>query len=45
MFVADVREDVRITIPTIAERLKDSYWYVRSAAIKLLSMLAAQDVC
>ena len=45
MFVAEFREDVRITIPAIAERLKDSDRYVRSAAIELLSRLAAQGMC
>jgi len=45
MFVAEFREDVRITIPSIPERLKDSDWYVRSAAIEVLSRLAAQGMC
>ena len=45
MFVAEFQEDVRITIPAIAERLKDSDSYVRSAAIELLSRLAAQGMC
>jgi hypothetical protein len=40
MFVADVREDVRITIPAIAEGLKDSDSHVPSAAIDELSRLA-----
>jgi len=45
MFVAEFREEVRIAIPTIAELLKDSDWYVRETAIKLLSRLAAQGRC
>jgi len=45
MFVAEFREDVRITIPAIAERLKDSGSEVRSAAIGVLSRLAAQGMC
>jgi len=44
MFVAEFREDIRITIPAIADNLKDSDWYVRSAAIELLSRLAAQGM-
>ena len=45
MFVAEFREDVQITIPAIAERLKNSDSYVRKAAIELLSRLAAQGMC
>jgi len=45
MFVAEFREDLRITIPAIAERLKASNRYVRSAAIEILSKLAAQGMC
>jgi len=45
MFVAKFREDVRITIPAIAERLKASDRYVRSAAIEILSGLAVQGMC
>jgi len=45
IIVAEFREDVRVTIPAIAERLKDSDWYVRSVAIELLSRLAAQGMC
>ena len=45
LFVAEFREDVRITIPAIAERLKDSDSYVRKAVIGLLSRLAAQGMC
>jgi len=44
MFVAEFREDVRTTIPAIVEHLKDSDWYVRNAAIELLSRLAAQGM-
>ena len=44
MFVAESREDVRITIPAIVEYLKDSDWYVRNVAIELLSRLAAQGM-
>jgi len=45
MFVAKFREDVRITIPAITERLKASDRYVRSAAIEILSGLAVQGMC
>ena len=45
MFVAEFREDVRIIIPAIVERLKDSNPYVRKAAIKGVSRLAAQGMC
>jgi len=45
MFVAEFRKDVRITIPSIAERLKDSHSDVRSTAIEVLSRLAAQGMC
>jgi len=44
MFAVEFRVDVRITIPTIVECLKDSGSHVRSAAIEHLSRLAAQ-VC
>jgi len=44
MFVAEFREDVRITIPAIEEHLKDSDSYVRIAAIEGLSRLAAQSM-
>jgi len=43
-FVAEFREEVQITIPAIAERLKDSDSDVRKAAIELLSRLAAQGM-
>ena len=45
MFVAEFQEDVRTIIPAIAERLKHFDSDVRSAAIKLLSGLAAQGMC
>jgi len=45
MFVAKFREDVRITIPAIAERLKDSDPDVRLAAIEGVSRLAPQGMC
>jgi len=45
MFVAEFREEVRIAIPAIAERLKDSDSDVRKAAIGTLSMLAAEGMC
>jgi len=38
-FVAEFREDIRITIPAIMGRLKDSDSDVREAAIELLSTL------
>jgi len=44
MFVAEFREDVRITIPAIVEHLKDPDWYVRDVAIELLSRLAMQGM-
>jgi len=44
-FVAEFREDVRITIPAIADGLKDSDLDVRSAAIEILSGLAVQGMC
>jgi len=45
MFVAEFREDVRITIPAIVECLKDSDSHVCLAAIEVLSRLAAQGMC
>jgi len=44
IIVAEFREDVRIVIPAVVEHLKDSDWYVRNAAIELLSRLAAQGM-
>src|SRR5712675_1976704 len=44
-FVAEFREDVQITIPAIVECLRDSDSDVRSAAIEVLSRLAAQGMC
>jgi len=44
MFVAEFREDVRITVLGIAEHLNDSDWYDRNVAIELLSRLAAQGM-
>jgi len=45
MFVAEFREDVRITIPVIAKRLNDFNSDVCKAAIEFLSMLAAHSMC
>jgi len=45
IFTAEFREDVRTTIPTIVENLKDGNSYIHDAAIELLSKLAAQGVC
>jgi len=45
MFVAEFRENVRITIPVIAKCLNDFNWDVRKAAIEFLSMLAAHSMC
>jgi len=45
MFVAEFREDIRITISAIVDGLKDSYSNVRSTAIEVLSRLAAQGMC
>jgi len=45
MFAAEFREDVRVTIPAIVDRLKDSVWYVRKAAVDLFSGLLAQGIC
>jgi len=44
MLVAEFREDVWITVPAIAECLKDSHSDVRSAAIEVFSRLAAQGM-
>ena len=44
MFVAEYREDVRITIPAIAGCLTDSHQYLRKAAIELLARLVAQGM-
>jgi len=44
-FVAEYREDVRITIPAIAKHLKASGWYARNSAIELLSRLVVQRKC
>jgi len=45
MLVGEFKEDVRITIPTIVARLKDSDPDVCKAAIELLSRLAVQGMC
>jgi len=45
MFVAEFREDIRVTIPVIAKGLKDSHSDVRKAAIEGVSRLAVQGVC
>jgi len=45
MFVAEFREDVRITIPTIMAGLKDSDWVVRMVAVNGVSRVAAQGMC
>jgi len=45
MFVAEFRGNVQITIPVIAESLKDSDSEIRTAAIEGLSRLAAQGLC
>ena len=45
MFVADFQEDIRITIPAIAEHLKDYSSPVRKAAIEGISRIAAQGMC
>jgi len=45
IFVAEFREDVRVTISAIAEHLKGSDSHVRSAAVEVLSRLAAQGMC
>jgi hypothetical protein len=45
MFVAEFREDIRITIPAIAEGLSHLYSDVRKVAIELLSKLAEQGMC
>jgi len=44
-FVADFREDIPITIPAMAEHLKDSDLYVREAAIEGVLRMAAQGMC
>jgi len=45
MFVVEFREDIQISIPAVAEHLKNSDPGVRSAAIELLSRLATQGMC
>jgi len=45
MILAEFREDIRITIPAIAEGLNRSHFDARKAAIKLLSVLATQGMC
>ena len=45
MIVAEFRGDIRITIPAILDRLKDSDSAVRKAAIKGVLRLAAHGVC
>ena len=45
MFVAEFQEDVRITIPAIAEHLKNSHSGIRKAAIEGVSRLAEQGMC
>jgi len=45
MFVAEFREDIRVTIPAIAECLEDSDSDARKAAIEGLSALAVQGTC
>jgi|SRR5712671_2245399 len=44
MFVAEFREDIRITIPSIFNHLKYSSLGVCNSAIKLLSRLAMQGI-
>jgi hypothetical protein len=43
--VAEFREDIRVAIPGFVECLKDSTYYVRSAAIEGLSKLGAHGLC
>ena len=45
MSVGEFQEDIRTTIPAIAEGLKDFNSDVCKAAIELLSRLAAQGTC
>jgi len=45
VFVAEFLDDFRITIPVIAEYLKDSGLYVHEAVIELLSRLGEQGMC
>jgi len=42
MSLAELQKDIRITIPVVAEFLKDSHSDVRKAAINFLSRLAVQ---
>jgi len=44
-FVAEFREDVRITIPAIAKRLRDNDLGVFKAAIEGVLGLAEQGMC
>jgi len=45
VLVAELREDIRTTIPAIAEHLMDSDWDVCMATVGILSGLAAQGMC
>jgi len=45
VFVAEFRDDIRITIRAIGEHVKDSNRYLSKAAIELLSSLAGQGMC
>ena len=45
VFVAEFREDVRITIPAIAECLEGNDFDVFKVAIKFLLRLAEQGMC
>jgi hypothetical protein len=45
MIVAEFREDVRIIIPTISERVEDSDFDVRMVATEGVWKLAVQGMC
>jgi len=44
LFLAEFRDDVRITIPAIVEGMKNSNQHLRNAATELLSRLATQGM-
>ena len=45
LFVGELREAIRMTIPGIVDCVKDSDSYVRNAAITGLSALAVHGLC
>jgi len=45
MFIAKYREDIRVTIPAMAEHLKSSIWDIGWAATEGYPTLAGQGMC